>query len=70
MTHTALFTTTLVIVLGIYDLVMILIGPGASLTVSRFLINIGFQAPAVVFMVGFVCGHVWGYAKPVKSSDD
>ena len=54
-----LLTTIAVITLGIVDLVMVLTkGTGGS--VSNFLINAGVRSPTVVFMVGFVCGHLWG----------
>lgn len=69
MTTTALVTTTAVIALGIYDLIAVFFAGDESISVSRFLINVGFNAPAVVFMVGFACGHVFGYAKPVKPKD-
>lgn len=69
MTTTALVTTTAVIALGIYDLIAVFFAGDESISISRFLINVGFHAPAVVFMVGFVCGHVFGYAKPIKQKD-
>lgn len=28
-----------------------------------------FEAPFFVFATGFVCGHVFGYAKPIKPKD-
>lgn len=60
----ALITTILVITIGLVDLGFVVFGDGTSTTVSQFLINIGFKAPLVVFMVGFVCGHVFGWMKP------
>ena len=65
MRTTALVTTTLIITLGIYDLVVVVINPDTSLSVSQFLVNIGFNVPMFVFAVGFVCGHLFGYMKPV-----
>ena len=53
-------TTGLIITLGIYDLIAINQG-GLPLSVSRFLQN---SAPFVSFVVGFVCGHIFGYMKP------
>jgi hypothetical protein len=76
MRTTALITTTLIITLGIYDLVVVVISPDTSLSVSQFLVNVGFNRPAFVFATGFVCGHLFGYMKPLshytsslKSSD-
>lgn len=65
MTTTALVTTIIIIVLGIYDLVCVTLG-NTSISVSAFLINAGFQAPAVVFAFGFVCGHLFGYMRPER----
>lgn len=66
MSTTALVTTILVIVLGIYDLVCVTMG-NTSISVSAFLINAGcVQAPAVVFALGYVMGHLTGYMQPVK----
>lgn len=67
MKTSALVTTILIITLGIYDLVAVVVIQNESISVSRFLINAGFQAPAFVFGVGFVCGHLFGYAKPFKA---
>lgn len=68
MTRTALVTTVLIIVLGIYDLVCVTLGD-TTVSVSAFLINAGVQAPAVIFAIGFVCGHLFGYMKPVKRDE-
>ena len=66
MRTTALVTTALIITLGIYDLVVVVINPDTSLSVSQFLVNIGFNTPMFVFAVGFVCGHLFGYMKPLS----
>jgi hypothetical protein len=67
MKTTALVVTILVIVLGIYDAIAVaygvITGQKIAVTVSSYLIHIGFNAPMVVFMVGFVCGHLFGYVK-------
>ena len=65
MTRTALVTTIFVIGLGIYDLVAVVSSGDTSTSVSQFLVNIGFKVPMVVFAVGFICGHVFGYMKPI-----
>lgn len=69
MTTSALVTTTAVIALGIYDLIAVFFAGNESISISRFLINISFNAPAVVFMVGFVCGHVFSYPRLIKPSE-
>lgn len=69
MTMTALITTILIITLGVYDLIAVMVAGNESISVSRFLINAGFEAPFFVFATGFVCGHVFGYAKPIKPKD-
>ena len=69
MKTTALFTTILIITLGIYDLIAVMFAQNVSISVSRFLINAGFQAPFFTFAFGFTCGHIFGYARPVKPKD-
>jgi len=66
MKTTSLVTTTLIIILGIYDLVAVTIGEDTSLTVSQFLVNVGFNTPMVVFAIGYICGHLFGYMKPIE----
>lgn len=65
MKTTALVVTILVIVLGIYDAIAVaygvITGQKIAVTVSSYLIHVGFEAPMVVFMVGFVSGHLFGY---------
>lgn len=65
MTRTALVTTTLIIILGIYDLVCVATG-GVELSVSQFLANVGFKVPFFVFALGFTCGHIYGRMSPVN----
>ena len=65
MKTTATVTTVLVIILGLYDLVVVVFARKDLITVSDFMVNVGFNAPAVVFMIGFLCGHFFGYMKPV-----
>lgn len=62
---TALFCTIMMIIIGVYDGIMVTLY-GVDASVSRFLQNTSFDSPAFVFMCGFVCGHVFGYMKPVK----
>ncbi len=69
MKTSALVTTVLIITLGIYDLVCVLVG-GESVSVSAFLVNVGFTSPMVVFAIGFICGHLFGYMKPEKISGE
>jgi hypothetical protein len=70
MKTTALVTTIGIITLGIYDLVVVSIGQGESLSVSRFLINVTYLSPMFVFAVGVVCGHIFCSVKTFKSYGD
>jgi hypothetical protein len=65
MKKTALVTTTLIIALGIYDLICVTLG-STQVSVSAFLINVGADAPGVIFTIGYICGHLFGYMKPVR----
>lgn len=63
MTRTAIIVTGCVVFLGIYDLIAVTTG-GVVSSVSRFLQWAGFQAPAIVFAMGFIAGHIFGYMPP------
>ena len=65
MSRTALVVTTCVIVLGIYDLWTVAVG-GVESSVSRFMQDAGFSNPTIVFTIGYICGHVFGYMPPKK----
>jgi hypothetical protein len=67
MTRTAMVVTCGVVALGIYDLIAVASG-GVELSVSRFLQTAGLQAPMVVFSIGFICGHIFGYMPPKEKS--
>jgi hypothetical protein len=63
MSRTGLIITIGVIVLGIYDLVVVLFtGTGSS--ISQYLVNAGFRSPVIVFAFGFVAGHLFGNMHP------
>lgn len=69
MSITGLVVTIAIITLGIYDLVVVLFtGTGSS--ISDFMIRSGFKAPMIVFTVGFVCGHLFGYMKLERVEDE
>lgn len=70
MNTTALITTIGIITLGIYDLIVVSIGEGESLSVSRFLINVSWMSPTFVFAVGVVCGHIFCSVKTFKQPGD
>lgn len=61
----SLITTILIITLGIFDLCFVVFG-GTQSSVSRFLVDLGFKDPIIVFTFGFVCGHLFGYMAPPK----
>ena len=66
MSLAGLVVTIVVIALGIFDLALVLFG-GTGSSISNFLITVGFKDPVVVFMVGFICGHLFGYMQPAKT---
>jgi len=68
MTRTALVVTICVITLGIYDLYAVSTG-GVASSISRYMQNAGFDAPFIVFTFGFICGHLFGYMKPLPRKD-
>lgn len=63
MSLTAKIVTTTVIALGIYDLWAVSTG-GVASSISRFMQDSGFDAPLIVFVCGFICGHIFGYMPP------
>lgn len=63
MTMTALIVTIVVISLGLYDLWAVTYG-GINWSISRFIQRVSFKSPVFTFMVGFVCGHLFGYMAP------
>jgi hypothetical protein len=63
MTRTAMVITACVCVAGIYDLIAVFTG-GVEPSISRVMQQAGFDAPMVVFAVGFVAGHIFGYLPP------
>jgi hypothetical protein len=63
MSLTAKIVTGCVIALGVYDLWAVASG-GVESSISRFMQNSGIRAPWIVFTVGFICGHIWGYMPP------
>lgn len=65
MKRTAKIVTTAVIALGIYDLYVVSTG-GITSSISRFMQNSGIDAPVIVFAVGFICGHIFGYMPPER----
>lgn len=64
MTTTALVVTTVVIVLGIYDLAAVVIGrirgQGIKFSISRFMQGLPRNATFFVCVVFYVMGHFWG----------
>lgn len=68
MTRTAFVVTACVIILGIYDLYAVST-EGMTSSISRYMQNAGFDAPFIVFTIGFICGHIFGYMKPLPQKD-
>lgn len=63
MSVTAQIITAVVIGLGIYDLVVVL-RTGVNTSISRVMQRAGLKSPLVAFVVGFICGHCFGYMQP------
>lgn len=63
--RTAIIVTGCIIVLGIYDLITVSVN-GVGTSISRYMQDAGLNAPFVVFAVGFICGHIFGYMPPKK----
>lgn len=63
MSTAGLLVTILVITAGIVDLGFVCFG-GVGSSISSFLVGVGFKAPMVVFMTGYICGHLFGSMKP------
>lgn len=59
MSRTRLLMTILVISVAIYDLIVVSLG-GVEISVSSWFESFG-SYPAIVFGIGFVCGHWFGY---------
>ena len=66
---TSLIVTITIIGLGIYDLAVVVFS-GTPGTISQFFVDVGFDAPAVVFAIAFTCGHWFGYMKPTPKNKD
>jgi len=64
-----LITTIAIITLGIVDLAFVVIS-GTGSSISNFMINVGFEAPMVVFTMGYIMGHLTGYMRPEGISDE
>lgn len=63
MTLTAQIITAVVVGLGIYDLVVVL-RTGVPTSISRTMQRAGLKSPLVAFVVGYICGHCFGYMQP------
>lgn len=59
MTTTALVCTITIICLGMYDHAMVQTG-GVNKSISRWLQWCG-KYPFIVFVFGYIAGHVWGF---------
>lgn len=63
METTALVVTAGIIILGCYDLIVV-VRTGTGTSVSRFLQRTAFKSPLIAFTFGFVGFHLFGYMKP------
>lgn len=63
MTTTGIFVTACFIVVGIYDLIVVM-KTGVGCSVSRFLQRSGFKSPIVAIVIGAILGHLFLYMPP------
>lgn len=61
MSRTRLVVTTLIIIAGIYDLIVVL-WFGTDASISRLFVGIGCY-PTPVFALGYIMGHFFGWMK-------
>jgi hypothetical protein len=54
--------TGCVIALGIYDLYAVASG-GVASSISQFMKTSGADAPFVIFTIGYICGHIFGFMR-------
>lgn len=66
MKRTSIIVTAVIIALGIYDLAVVATS-GEESSISRFMQSAGFSSPFIVFVIGYICGHFWGFMPPVCS---
>lgn len=59
MEPTAIVITTVIIVTGIWELYAFF--TGRARVFSRVLQSAGIHSPWVAFVIGFLCGHIFGY---------
>jgi hypothetical protein len=55
--------TAAIIILGVYDLFVAFWG-GLDSSISRAMQDAGFKSPTIPFVLGYICGHWFGYMKP------
>ncbi len=67
MTTTGILVTAFFIILGIYDMIVVM-RSGVACSVSRFLQRSALKSPIVAFSFGFIGGHLFGYMAPECAS--
>jgi hypothetical protein len=61
---TAVILLVVLCILGLYDLYIFIVG-GMGSTISRVMLEVGIRYPAVIFVCGFIAGHIFGRMKIV-----
>lgn len=56
-----LVITASIIILGIYDFMVTIWGGNTGMSISSLMVAVGFKAPFVSFVFGFLAGHFFGY---------
>lgn len=63
MSTTRFVMTTIVIVVAVYDLIVVSFSGNINASVSQWFASFAGY-PAIVFGVGYLCGHFFGWMKP------
>jgi hypothetical protein len=63
MSATRLVMTSIVIVVAVYDLCVVTFSGNINASVSRWFASFATY-PAIVFGIGYVCGHFFGWMTP------
>ena len=67
MEPTGVVITVLVIIAGIWELYAFL--SGRARVFSRVFQAAGITSPFIAFVIGFLCGHIFGYMQPEPLPD-
>ena len=58
-TWTRIFMAVIAVTIAVYDVYVIVAG-GTGTTISHEIITMSYKYPAFTFLMGFICGHLFG----------